>query len=150
MMFTVAYGQTDSSRPKQEGSSGSQRPLPSIEQLNEPLQLKYVSAQSVPAADHLAELTFTVEVNSTIPIRSFRVHWDQEFVDKKFGTDPIMVRSEMGVPQSPVNRNKVVLTCRRDAKVRAWVSEVEFENGQTWKAEINKDPNGQSSKNPNQ
>lgn len=89
----IAFSQAPANKPPQEQQTPGQ--VPSIVQINEPIRLSLSSTDPIPNANHPVTLSFSVELNAAKPIRSFRVHFEQEFEDQKITTVPIAVTSEM-------------------------------------------------------
>jgi hypothetical protein len=141
----AAFSQAATDKTKPENKTPDQ--IPSIEQINEPVKLVHSSTKMIPDANHLVNLSFAVELNTVKPIRSYHVHFEQEFEDRKYGSTPIVVNSEMTIENSVASRKGVTFSCRRDAKAKVWVSIVEFEDGTIWKAELTKVAEAQSKSN---
>ena len=132
----AAFSQATTEKSKQEKKTPGQ--IPSIEQINEPVKLIHSSTEMIPDANHLVNLSFAAELNTVKPIRSYRVHLEQEFEDRKLASTPIVVTSEMTIENSIARHKGVTFSCRRDAKAKVWVSVVEFEDGTIWKAGLTK------------
>lgn len=145
LVSIVVLGQITTYKAKQEQQTRGQ--IPSIEQISEPIRLRHSSTESIPTDPHLVNLSFAVDLNTTKPIHSFRVHFEQEFEDRKITSTPIVVKSEMSIDNSPTNHKIVTFSCRREAKAKVWVNVVEFEDGTIWKAEIAKVAESQGRKN---
>jgi hypothetical protein len=141
----VTLGQITTNKGKQEQKIRGQ--IPSIEQIGEPIRLRHSSTESIPNQAHLFNLSFAVTFNTTKPILSFRVHYEQEFEDRTITSTPIVVKSEMSIDNSPTNHKIVTFACRKDAKAKVWVSLVEFEDGTIWRAEMAKVTESQGRKN---
>lgn len=135
LVSTAAFRQAPANKPTQEQQTPGQ--IPSIVQINEPIRLRLSSTEPIPNANHLVNLSFSVELNAAKPIRSFRVHFEQEFEDQKITTVPIVVTSEMTV-EDPADHKSVTFSCGRNAKAKVWVSVVEFADGTIWKADLSK------------
>lgn len=132
----AAFSQAATDKTNPEKTTLNQ--MPSIEQINEPVKLIHSSTEMIPDANHLVNLSFALELNTVKPIRSYRVHMEQEFEDRKLASIPIVVTSEMSIENSVASQKGVTFSCRRDAKAKVWVSIVEFEDGTIWKAELTK------------